>query len=214
MTQQYQPQGRGVSQSRSVGTSQQGISQGQSGQQFQPAHFDEALKSESRAALEDLSWLRKQTKWAAQQAHVKLQGTGIETTLEAISEIAELNEELILGNSKFVPYYADTFRQVASDAIQELQQFKQEQFIEAVVTDLTRAVHSIEELLAATGGPTQQGGSQTSQGMQSQQSQIPQQGQRVGTQGQSPMQGQGMGTQSQSQMSPQTQSQPFQRSQY
>lgn len=167
MSQKYQPVSRGVQQSQTP------IQSGQ--QQYQPAHFDEALSSEFRATLEDLSWLRKQAKWGAEQAHVRFQGSGIETTLEAISEIAELNVELILSNSKYVPYHVDTFRQVASDAIQELQQFQQEPFVEAIVTDLVRAVNSAEELLATYQSPNQQGGVQTQS-----------QGQSVGTQRQQP----------------------------
>ena len=165
--------------------SQQGQTQTQTGQQiqsgqqqqFQPAHFDEALSSEFRAALEDFSWLRKQTKWGAEQAHVRFQGSNIETTLEAISEIAELNEELILGNSKYVQYQLDAFRKVATDAARELQQYEQEQFVGAIITDLARTIHSVEELLASVQGTEQQvgagmqGQSQTG-GVQGQQSQI------------------------------------------
>lgn len=188
MTQQYQPVGGGVQQPQGGGQfkqsqsgapsqqgqtgiqSQQGQPGVQSGQQqgFQPAHFDEALPSEYRAVLEDLSWLRKQTKWASEQAHRTLQGTGVETTLEDISEIAELNEELILGNSQYVEYEIDTFRVVATEAIQQLQQFQQEPFVEAIVSDLSRALNSAEELLAKQGGA------------QAQQSQIPGQGQTGG----------------------------------
>lgn len=187
MTPQYQPAGGSVQQpqggqfqqSQSGVPSQQGQTgiqsqQGQAGVQsgqqqgFQPAHFDEALPSEYRAVLEDLSWLRKQTKWASEQAHRTLQGTGVETTLEDISEIAELNEELILGNSQYVEYEIDTFRLVASEAIQQLQQFQQEPFVEAIISDLSRALHSAEELLAKQGGA------------QAQQSQFPGQGQTGG----------------------------------
>lgn len=204
MSQKYQPQGQSVQQPPSIGAqSPQGQTQ-QTGQQqqFQPAHFDEALSSEFRAALEDLSWLRKQAKWGAEQAHVRFQGSGIETTLEAISEIAELNEELILSNSKYVEYQIDTFRMVATDAIQELQQYQQEQFVEAIITDLTRAIHSVEELLATYQGSTQQAGTQTQgqMGTQSQPSQVPQQSQ--------------MQPQSQTPPQTQTQSQPYSQSQY
>ncbi|MFC4549709.1 MULTISPECIES: hypothetical protein [Halorussus] len=197
MSQQYQPQARGVQQSQSLGTpTQQGqqFQQDQQVQQFQPAHFDEDLRSELRAALEDLSWLRKQTKWAAERAHATFQGSGIETTLEAISEIAELNEELILSRSKFVPYQADTFLTVATEAIRELQQFEQEQFVGAVITDLLRAIHSVEELLTVYQGSNQQSGAQTS-GQGQPQGQIP-----TRTRSQPPMQSQ--------------QSQPFTGSQY
>ena len=62
--------------------SQQGQPTVQSGQQqFQPRHFDEALPSEYRAVLEDLSWLRRQAKWAAEQAHHRFHGSGVEKTL-------------------------------------------------------------------------------------------------------------------------------------
>ncbi|WP_435180796.1 hypothetical protein [Halorussus sp. AFM4] len=208
MSQQYQPTSRGVQQSRGIGQ------QGQQSQQYQPAHFDEALPSEYRTTLEDLSWLRKQTKWASERAHVTLQGTGIETTLEDVSEIAELNEELILSGSKFVQHEIDTFRRIATEAIQELQQYQQQEpFVEAVISDLTRALHSAEELLASSPGQTRQAGGRSqgqqggqSVGVQGQQSQFGQQGQsqiQPQTQGQQPMQSQ-----------PQTQSQPYGQSQY
>lgn len=170
MTQPYQSTGQNTQQS------QRQSGQQQTQQQFTPSHFDEALKSEYRTTLEDLSWLRKQSRWASMKAHQEYPGSGIESTLEDVAEIAELNEELILTSSPFAETHIDTFVTVATQTMDQLQQFSQDPAIEAVISDLARAVSSANELLAMSQGQqfSQSQGQQS--GVQSQFSGTTQQG--------------------------------------
>ncbi len=156
-----------------------GQSMGQQSGQQQILAYDEMLTNDMRTALHDFSRLKKSCEWAAEQVHGQIPGeTEIPRALEDLAEIAELNEKLIVRDSRHGPYLAQTFVEVAQDDIQQLQQAAQQQpMLTPVISDLQRAVNSTTQMLDAIGW---QGGQQAmgqQSGQQSQMGQQPGQGQ-------------------------------------
>ncbi|WP_435154956.1 hypothetical protein [Haladaptatus sp. DFWS20] len=145
---------------------QQGQQIGQQSGQQQVYAYDEMLPNDMRTALHDFSHLKKSCEWAAEQVHGQMPGeTEIPRTLEDLAEIAELNEKLIVRDSRHGPEVAQTFLTVAQDDLQQLQQVAQQQpILTTVVSDLQRAINSTTQLLGSIG---QQVGGQQSIGQQS-----------------------------------------------
>ncbi|WP_266078259.1 hypothetical protein [Haladaptatus caseinilyticus] len=173
--QQYQPQ----RQQQSQGQTSQPRTEGQfggMGQQFggqqasqqgkqQVTSYDELLPNDMRTALHDFSHLKKSCEWAAEQVHGQMPGeTEIPRTLEDLAEIAELNEKLIVRDSRHGPEVAETFLKVARQDVQQLQQMAQQQpVLVTVVSDLQRTINSTTQMLGSLG---QQVGGQQSMGQQ------------------------------------------------
>lgn len=106
-----------------------------------------------RTALHDFSRLKKSCEWAAEQVHGQVLGeTEIPRTLEDLAEIANLNEKLIVRDSRHDPYLAQTFVEVAQDDIQQLQEAAQQQpMLTPVISNLQRAVNSTTQMLGSIG---------------------------------------------------------------
>ncbi|WP_227353740.1 hypothetical protein [Haladaptatus salinisoli] len=165
---------------RSMQESMGGQSTGQQSGQQQILAYDEMLPNDMRTALHDFSRLKKSCEWAAEQIHGQIPGeTEIPRALEDLAEIAELNEKLIVRDSRHGPYLAQTFVEVAQDDIQQLQQAAQQQpMLTPVVSDLQRAVNSTTQMLDSIGwqgGQQSMGQQMGGQQSTSQQSQMGQQ---------------------------------------
>lgn len=153
------------------------------GQQVQPSgqqgmgapvvQFDEFLPSEIRTPLHDFSRLKKSAEWAAEQAHQTLpQDVYLSRTLEDVADVAELNEKLLVRESHFATHQGQAFLNIAQETLTTLQNYSQEPFIPAIISDLQRTINSTQELLEwyGQGGPgTMEAGPQTMQGGQTQQ---------------------------------------------
>lgn len=135
--------------------------------------FDEFLPSEIRTPLHDFSRLKKSAEWAAEQSHHTVpQDVYLSRILEDIADVAELNEKLLVRESHFVIHEGQAFLNMAQETLTTLQNYSQEPFIPAIISDLQRTINSTYELLEwyeQGGQGTMQGSPQTMQGGQTEQ---------------------------------------------